>query len=167
MDIQQELAREHSKAHTLYIADRINNDTDQFAVLMSFYLGEDKLLAQRAAWVFTHCVESYPHLALPYIDPLIDILDLPVHDALKRNALRSFEFVKIPEPFHGRLIDVCFRIVMDRKEAAANRAFSITILDQLTQHYPDLRHELIEVLEMEFDQSTAAFKSRARKVLGK
>jgi hypothetical protein len=47
----------------------------------------------------------------------------------------------------------------------AVKAFSLTILSHLAADYPDIRGELKLIIEEQWEHSTAAFRSRAKKVL--
>jgi hypothetical protein len=47
------------------------------------------------------------------------------------------------------------------------KAFSLTILEQLSKEYPEILAEIITVIEERWEYETAAFHSRARKILKK
>jgi hypothetical protein len=47
----------------------------------------------------------------------------------------------------------------------AVKAFSLTILSNLSAAYPEIRGELKLIIEEQWEQSTPAFRSRAKKVL--
>lgn len=165
MDIKKALLREHSKENSLLIADFIGNDPERFEVLMQCFFDKDDQLSQRAAWVLTFCWHNHPELVLPYIKQMVDLLPTDVHPAVKRNIVRNFQTQSIPKEFHGRLLDYCFKLLMDRKEAIAIRVFSMSVIDQLSKLYPDIHQELVAYLQDEVAYGSAGFKSRARKII--
>jgi hypothetical protein len=61
-----------------------------------------------------------------------------LHRAVKRNVVRLLQFVEIPWKLHGEVMNYCFDFIADVKEAAAVKAFSLTILENLCQQYPDI-----------------------------
>jgi hypothetical protein len=88
-----------------------------------------------------------------------------VHDAVKRNLLRLFQFVDIPARYHGRVAEICFHFLQDRREPVAIRVFAMSILGKLAVRYPALRGELKMIIEDNLPVAKPAFSSRARKVL--
>jgi hypothetical protein len=96
---------------------------------------------------------------------MLDADDVPV--AIQRNTMRLLQYCEIPPRFHGTLIDRCFDYVKDRSTPIAVRALSMTVLHRLIEKEPDLRKELRIILEDELPYASAAFVSRARKILQK
>jgi hypothetical protein len=59
----------------------------------------------------------------------------------------------------------CFDYIIDPKEKVAVKAFSLSILDDLSKQYPEIRQELKTIIEDRWDSETAACRSRAKKIL--
>jgi hypothetical protein len=64
-------------------------------------------------------------------------------------------------------MNTCFDFVADHETLPAIKAFSLTILENLSAVYPDIKAELKLVIEERWPHETAAFKSRAKKILKK
>ena len=165
MDIKKALELEHTKENTERIVAYIGKNGERFDELMRIFFNSTIRNVQRASWVLGKVGEEQPQLLLPYQQKMIALLVQPTHDAVKRNIVRVFQFIETPEDLHGELIDNCFKLLMDRKQAVAIRAFCITVLDKHCKIYPELMGEFIAVLEAEKDYTTASFKSRAKKIL--
>jgi dihydroorotase len=89
-----------------------------------------------------------------------------VHVAVKRNVVRTLQYVDIPETLHGEVMNTCFDLLADPSETVAVRVFSMTVLDRLSAQYPEIRQELKVIIEDVLEQGcTAAFRARARIVL--
>lgn len=71
----------------------------------------------------------------------------------------------IPERFRGDLMNTCFEYIESVSEKPAIKAFSLTILYNLSLQYQDIRPELKTIIEDRWEYETAAFRSRARKIL--
>ncbi|MES1217149.1 MAG: hypothetical protein ABUT20_16670, partial [Bacteroidota bacterium] len=55
--------------------------------------------------------------------------------------------------------------IASHDEAIAIKAFSLTVLEKLSHQYPEIKKELKLVIEDRWNYETAAFHSRARKIL--
>jgi hypothetical protein len=75
------------------------------------------------------------------------------------------QFIEIPKSLHGEVANTCFDYLHDRKEAIAVRAFSMTVLANIAKTSPDLKRELILLLEDILPYGSAGLVSRARNTL--
>ncbi len=148
MDIRAQLEKAHSRANAQAIADHVGDDKARFAVLMDCMLEGTFQVAQRAAFSVGIACERHPHLAAPYVGRLLDMLEAPVHEAVKRNSLRIMQFCELPETLHGRIADLLFALVADPMRSIAQRAFAITVAMRMVQLYPELAGEFRTILEV-------------------
>lgn len=147
MDILARLTKEHSKALTVAIVEYIGDDKKKFAVLMSIFLKGEYRLTQRAAWPFSYIAIEHPTLIRPYFDALIKKLkDQTNHPAIARNILRTFQEIDIPKKYQGTLVDICFSNILNFSQPIAIRAFSISVASKICLSYPELKNELLIVL---------------------
>lgn len=166
MDLYQTILEENSKAQCEKVVRYVGNDTKRFAELMKLFLGSEPLIVQRSGWPLSYCVEKHPELIQPYLKNIIPLLEKPaIHNAVHRNITRLLQYVNIPEKYHGRVMDACFKFVASHETEVAIKAFSLTILDNLSKIYPEIKQELKLVIEERWDHETAAFRSRAKKIL--
>jgi hypothetical protein len=166
MTLRKALLEEHSKSQRDKIVSYIGKDKAKFAELIRIFTGSDYRLTQRAAWPLSYCVRKYPELIQPYFSDMIGMLQKSGTDnAVTRNIIRLLQDVDIPEKYHGEIMNICFDFIQSNDAPAAIKAFSLTVLHNLSRHYPDIKSELKLIIEERWDYETAAFKSRARKVL--
>lgn len=147
MDIRAELDRGHSKEISLRIAEHIGADPDRFAVLMRCLLRDTPRIVQRAAWPMGMVCEAHPEIATPWMSTMLDLLDEPVHEAVHRNIVRTFQFCALPKKHHGRLTELMFAWITDARKPIAPRASAITVAMRLAKLYPELADELRLILE--------------------
>ena len=134
--------------------------------LFAYFLGEDPLLAQRAAWSISWAGSKRPDLMQPYMKELVSVLSrTDMHQAITRSALRVLVEADIPKKFHGSVMKDCFRLVEEPGSAAAIKVLSLTVLFNLSGCYPGIKKELRLIIEDKPEQQTAGFKSRGRKLL--
>lgn len=166
MDLKKELLKEHSKEQANKIAFWAINSNDNLEKLIAVFLSDNYRVTQRAAWPLGIIGEKYFALIKPYLGVLIKNLTKEnLHDAVKRNTVRFLQDVEIPEKYMGTLTDVCMGYLANPKEAVAIKAFSMSVLLNITKKHPDLKNELKLLIEDQLDDGTAGIKNRGAKVL--
>lgn len=168
MQLREAILKEHSKEQCARIVKHVGKDKKKFAELMNLFLKGEYRVTQRAGWPLSYCVEKYPELIQPYFKQILDYLKKPgIHEAIPRNIVRLLQHVEIPKKFHGRVMDTCFQFISEHQTPVAIKAFSLTVLENLTAYYPEIKPELKLIIEERWEHETAAFRSRARKILTK
>lgn len=144
----------------------VGNNQSRFDELFHLFLQDEYRVVQRAAWPVSYCVEAHPPLIDKHWKKLMDNLKKPgLHNAVKRNSVRFMQDIKLPEKYHGQIMDICFQFLEAPGEALAVKVFSMTVLANLAKFYPEIKPELILVIEDQLPHQTPGFKSRARQVL--
>ncbi len=88
-----------------------------------------------------------------------------LHNAVKRNTMRLLQQIEIPKPLQGEVMNCCFNFIEDPKEAVAVKAPSLAVLENLSKLYPEILPEIKLIIEARWAYETAAFKSRAKKIV--
>ena len=166
MNLRQTILKEHSKGNCTKIVNWVGNSQKRFDELFNLFLNDEYRVIQRAAWPLSYIAIACPKLIFKHFAKLIKNLNKPgLHTAVKRNTVRLLQEVVIPERFHGEVMDLCFGFISSLDEAVAVKAFSLTILQNLSKQYPDIKQEMKTIIEDRWDFETAAFKSCAMKIL--
>ncbi|HEX6914287.1 MAG TPA: hypothetical protein VF145_03550 [Chitinophagaceae bacterium] len=164
--MREEILKAHNKQHTLEIAESACSSEKAFKALMDCFTSDETVLAQRAAWAVSCAAALRPDLVKPYLSTVAQALERKnVHEAVVRNALKILSQTEIPEQLQGQVMDSCFRFLETPGTAIAVKAHSLTILENLSHTYPEILPELKLLIEMNWDTETAAFRSRAGKIL--
>ena len=165
--LKEEILKEHNKEHALKIAAYACSSKKRFKELMNCYLKGEYRLSQRAAWSMSWAAKQKPEMIVPYIKELVQQLQRKnVHNSVIRNSVRVLQELTIPTDLHGELMNACFNFIETPATPVAIKAFSLTILQKLSLQYPEIKQELKLIIEERWEHETAAFKSRARKILG-
>ena len=166
MNLKEEILKEHSKKQTLKIANYIGNDKKRFAELMHLFFANQYRVTQRAAWIVSNCFQKYPELLNTYLKPMIKNLEKEnLHDAVKRNTLRILQFVSISKDLQGIAFQNCMNLFLLPDEAIAVKVFAMTVMANICKQEPELKNELILVIEEQMPYGSAAYKSRGTKIL--
>jgi hypothetical protein len=167
MDLRKEILRENSREHTLKIADWVSVDARRVTQLVQVFLHDEYRVVQRAAWIISYVAHKSPALIVPHLPAMVQRMDdagIPI--AVKRNVTRVLQFLPIPPALHGQVMHHCFALLENPKETTAVRAFSMTVLANLAQEYPDIRNEIRMIVEDQLTQKNGpGFVARAKKVL--
>lgn len=165
-NLREAILKEHSKAQRDIIVQWIGTDQKRFDQLFQLFLKDEQRVTQRASWVLSYCIEAHPIFIKNKLGLLINNLQKPdMHDAIKRNTVRILQHVEIPEKHQGQVMDICFNYIQSTTEAVAIKAFSLTVLGNLAKLYPEILGEIKLVIEEQLPHETAAFKSRAKRLL--
>lgn len=168
MELLSEILREHSREQALKITQWIGNNPKRFEQLMLFFSQGEYRVVQHSAWIISMVARKHPGLIAPYLHLMVKRLkDEGIPVAVKRNVIGVLQFISIPEDLHGEVMNICFEFLSDPQETIAVRCSSITVLDNLTKAYPEIKQEMLLIVSDQLQHSpSAGFKSRARRVLG-
>jgi len=166
MDLRKTILAEHSKANCNKIVKWVGSSQQRFDELFHLFLISGYRVNQRAAWPVSYCVIDHPGLIKKHFSKLVKNLHKPgIGDSVKRNSVRLLQHIDIPKKFHGEVMDLCFNYISSPNEPVAVKAFSLTILQNLSTDYPEIKNELKLIIEDRWPHETAAFHSRAKKFL--
>jgi hypothetical protein len=168
MDIRDELltARSQSKKLANEIAQYACTSKTAFEEMMNCLFSQDYKLAQRAAYCVSKAAKLRRDLIQPYYETLVDLLKrTDIHVSVVRCCVSILQESDLPEPLHGEVMDTCFNFIQDRKAPIAVKAFSLTILHNLSKIYPEIKNELRMIIEESMEYETPAFKSRGMKII--
>jgi hypothetical protein len=167
MELHQQIEHLSSKHEVNEVVRFIDHRPEAFATVMELFFSSRSRVAQRAAWVAGHCAERQPELILPYLEPMVNLINKPVNDGVKRNTLRMLQHVSLPESLQGVAADSCFEIIRSAKEATAVKVFALTVLYNVVKVYPELANELKLCITEQLPYASAGFQSRGKKILAK
>lgn len=124
-------------------------------------------VGSRAAWVLSHAHDLDPAVIRNKENKLIGLLkNKRLPHGITRNILRIYQEQPVPEKHSAFMLDTCYAFLKDLSEPIAIRAFSITVLFNISKHYPELLRELSAVLQSTAQHEEApALISRSKNTL--
>jgi hypothetical protein len=168
MKLREQILKEHSKANCDIILKWVGDSQQRFDELFDLFLNDESRVVQRAGWPLSYAVSVHPKLIQKHFAKLLKNLQKPnLHNAVRRNTVRLLQDVTIPPKYQGQVMDLCFGYIADPTEFVAVKAFALTVLENLSKQYPEIKPELKTVIEDRWDYETPAFRSRAKKILKK
>jgi hypothetical protein len=166
MTLRDLLLKEHSKTNCDTIVEWIGDSQQRFDKLFALFLNDEDRVVQRASWPLSYAVIAHPEFIQKHFSDLLKNLQKPdLHNAVIRNTVRLLQDVSIPRRYQDRVMDLCFSYINSPMEAVAVKAFALTVLDNLSQQYPEIKSELKTTIQDRWDYESAAFRARAKKIL--
>ena len=165
MNLREELLKEHSKTQCTKIVNWVCSSQERFDELFECFVRNEYRIVQRAAWPLGYIVRAHPNLIRKHWSRFFSNLQQPnLHNAVKRNSLRFLQDIDIPKKYQGIAMDCCFKMLTAPDEAIAIKVFAMSVLDNLSRHYPDIRNEMKMIVLEQLPHQSTGFKSRAKKI---
>jgi len=130
---------------------------------------ENKLTAMRVSRIFPIIGELHPEITDPFLPQLIENLELTKNESVIRNFLKliSISIGSITENNIGFLIIYCFKTLESGKQAIAIHVYCMQILYEISKSFPEIKPELVSVIEQRLPEGSMAIKTTASKILSK
>ncbi len=164
MDIRTQLLSELSRDNIDFTIHMLGNDPVPFKELVNFIFNDPDPLPMRASWVMEGITAQYPEMILPYIGMLIRNFRKYTHPGTRRNLLKIFSRMEIPEKYHGILLDICFDWLTAEDRTVAEKVYAMQIIANHLKLYPELINEFVEILNDQVPKNSPGFASRAKQI---
>lgn len=165
MNYTSQLLQEHSRVNTNRIAKAIGDDPKEFKKIIDIIYHAEPPLPQRAAWLLASVNDKHPELLKPYLSKFINDIQKFKEDAVRRNMSVVLASHQIPKKLQGKLINVCFDLILSANEKVAMKVHAMQCIANIAKEHRELIPELKSVIEDQLSKTTAAFHARARMVL--
>lgn len=153
-----------NRSENVAIVNAVIDGTYQMADLMECFFSDEVRECQRAAWPVGMISERSPELLVPYLQSMLDNLDVAPHDAVVRNTLRAWQFMDFPEEIESEIYDKCLAYLSDPSYAVAISVFGMTVCANIAMKYPDLKEEVIAAIDYRLPHGSAGMRSRGMKL---
>jgi hypothetical protein len=146
------------------------NDREQarvhFPQLMEITLSGNDRVHWRASWAADKINEMIPGIAAPWIETLTGLLPGLTHNGKKRQFMKFISLYPVPPDSAGFLFDFCLIKMVSEAEDIAVRAYAMQILYNISQMEPDLKPELLQILEQEKEhKSSAGLEAKSKNLI--
>jgi hypothetical protein len=165
-NLREQILKEHSKAQCSKIVKWVGASQQRFDELFHLFLNDEYRVVQRAAWPVSYCVIAHPVFIDKHWNKLVKNLQKPsLHNSVKRNSVRLLQGLAIPKRHQGAVMDICFNYLASPTEAIAIKAFSLSVLTNLSKQYPEIIPEIKLLIEEQLPRQTPALVTKAAKFL--
>lgn len=143
MDLANFIIGVKNKKDSMLVVDWVGHDSNRFDELMRLVFNGNDKQRQKAAWIITHVTDRYPDLSRPYLDNMLNVIEIEgEHQGVYRSLIRVFTKCHLPEELHERIIDIMFAVAASDHRSVAERAFAMQVCSIMVRRYNDLANEL-------------------------
>jgi len=165
VDLKSALQKPLSPTWENQLCHLVCKDKQRFFELIEIFYGNHSHLLQRSTLIILASNKLKPEWVDDQVPRMVNSLNKNLPTPLKRNILRILQYKAIPETLWGHAANQCFNYLESSNEPVAIKAFSMTVLYNLTMKLPDLARELRLLIEEQYNLGSAGFKARGRHVL--
>ena len=120
-------------------------------------------ISEYASWILTHVVKSDKKLLIPFQNVLIDfILTENKNQSVLRNCTNIIQGLDLSEYKESELIERYIDFIKNSNNKVALQVYSMQNLSRFVKKYPELKLELIAILEIYYIERSAAYKAGVR-----
>jgi hypothetical protein len=148
----------------LYVNELAGSET-KFRELLNHCLSDIDPVSWRAAWIVDGAAEKNPEIATAHISTIVNRLPDLKSSGTIRSLLRLLCRYEIDEGDQGILIDLCFSYMVSELYPVAVKVHAMQIIYNHTLIYPELKDELITVIEDQVSNNSVGFLSRGRRII--
>ncbi len=164
-NLKNQLLADHSKASIDYIITVIQNDKECITKVFNWSINGEKTIKPRASYLFDSVLKKYPELTEYFISKIILKLNDQLHPGVKRDFLRIVARSSLPKIKLDDLLNNCFQWMQSSSETLSGKIHSMQIVYNISQLEPEIKYELISVIEDQMPRSSRGYKHRGTKLL--
>jgi hypothetical protein len=172
MDFKKEILKDPGVNNAKRLAKYIIDHPKESKELVKLIFDQETNISMRSAWILSHVCVKEPDIVKPYLNQFLKYFrGKTPHPGTIRCILNCIEEIDIPEKYCGEIFDFCIGYAKSALMPHAVRAFSITILGNVCEKYPELKPEVDLILnELKTFPQPASIAVRirdAQKILSK
>ncbi len=122
-------------------------------------------LQEYASWILIHICKNQKELVSPYYKRLVACLFVNKNQSTLRNVTNLIHLLYVQPYREGDLMDLLLSFIQDYSNKVALQVYSMRILAQLVNKYPELKPEILEVIELHAENKSAAYHAGKRNFL--
>ena len=114
-------------------------------------------LKEYASWIFVHLCKSQAQDIQPYYNAFVDILFESDNQSVLRNVLNVIKHLEKNDYRESEFIDLMIGFIQNSKNKVALHVYSMYVLIHFILKYPELKSEIIKVIELNSEGKSPAY----------
>lgn len=164
---REDLQGAYSEGEALAIYNEIKASGDFMGFALRFMYDEDYHVTRNALWGLTKATDKELSSLQPIIDKFINLAISTNNSSVRRLSMNIIDRLKIcKDEFPVEFLNFCLEHAVDVSEYPGIQSLSIKLSFKMCSFYPELKDELINILEtMEIEHYKPAVKSIRNRIL--
>jgi hypothetical protein len=121
-------------------------------------------VGMRFTWLLGHLLAEAPEQVAPIVSYCFKNRNQWIFPGIKRTLAKMLALAGVPEKIEGLVVDELFKWILDPQIKVAVKVHSIETLYNMVLKYPDLKEELLIVIDDQWGKNSVAFRARAKKI---
>ncbi|NOR86854.1 MAG: hypothetical protein GQ527_04535 [Bacteroidales bacterium] len=163
--LEQLLFEEHSRRQADFIVEIIKQQPLLLISLLEIIKLEEEPISRRAAWPLKILFENAPEIVNPYLDQITSDLKIIKTPAILRSFLSIIAHSEIKDSWYGFLLQYSSETILDINSEIAVKANCLDIFFQIAQTEVELFHELEQMIEHIYPESSRGIQNKCRNIL--
>ena len=154
----------HSNRDLKLYNSKVLESPDLIKGIIELIIKKEKYpISEYASWILTHTVKSNNQLLIPFQNELIDfILTENDNQSVLRNCTNVIHLLPLSSYKESELIERYINFIKNSDNKVALQVYSMQNLSRIVKKYPELKQELIAIIEMYYIERSAAYKAAVR-----
>ncbi len=151
------------------LVDDIGNSLKKYKEMLDVAFLDKYPESMRATRILALCAEKNKKLVCPYVNQIVHQLEHMNVEGVKRGFLKilSENSECLDEDSWGIITNLAFEWMNNPKEAISVRYYCIDLITQLQDQYPEIREELISILESIMEDESGGLRTKCAKTIQK
>lgn len=167
INVRASIEADRSKENILSLARMFINGRLKLTSHINLLEDQNPAISFRFIWLLEHVALQKPDLVYQHLAYIYSLRNQLRYPGYKRGFSKLIAVCGFPEELEGELVELMFSYLNDSNSDIAVKVFSMQALANICNKYPELSQELISSIENQYEHGTAAFKSRANKLVPK
>lgn len=122
-------------------------------------------LKEYSSWIFVHLCKSQIKDVQPFYNNFIDILFKSDNQSVLRNVLNVIKHLEKSDYRESEFVDLMIGFIQNPKNKVALQVYSMQVLIYFILKYPELKPEILEVINIHSEGKSPAYHASKRHFL--
>ncbi len=161
-DISSFLVKGLDKTVVLKLATEVGLDHDLYVHLLKLIEKGETTPSMKASWILSTVSEVNPTFATNNASQILKLLQGARIGGVQRELIKTLYEIPLKNDQQGQFIDICFRLLTEPKSDVGVKHYCAGLLEKASVQFPELKNELIALLQSQQELYTPAWQRYTR-----
>ncbi|MDX2361847.1 MAG: hypothetical protein QNK23_13645 [Crocinitomicaceae bacterium] len=168
MDIREKILEIREGRNFAEFQTYFSNNPKEVKKLVQIITNQEPYpLEEYASWILVHLCKTQQAQVQPYYNDIVDAAFLSENQSVMRNTINIIYHLDITEYRESDFIDLLIGFIQSYQNKVAVQVYSMFVLINFIKKHPELKPEIMEIIDLHADGKSAAYASARRKFIKK